>query len=263
MIQPLHRHDFYFVLLIDQGQGEHVIDFQSFDVQNKSLFFLRPGQVHQLTLTRGTSGYLLQFDRAFITQNSQAIKPLLRQVDQSACALLSNEAHAGLLELMIKMGAEYTSLQRHRDMAIGALVQLFLIELIRITGQAHPYQQTAASYEQQRLAEFLDLLQEHLPSAHQVNDYAEMMNLSPYQLNRMLKNTLQKTCSEAIREQLLLEAKRYLLATNNQIKDIARLLGFEDTSYFIRFFKKHAHLSPETFRTVNPPVTYSSLPICH
>lgn len=74
------------------------------------------------------------------------------------------------------------------------------------------------------------------------------MNLSPYQLNEITKATIGKTASELINEHIILEAKRYLLATPNQIKDIADHLGYEDVSYFIRFFKKHTGYSPEAFR---------------
>ena len=74
------------------------------------------------------------------------------------------------------------------------------------------------------------------------------MNLSPYQLNEITKSAVGKTASELINDHIILEAKRYLLATPNQIKDIADMLGYEDVSYFIRFFKKHTGHSPESFR---------------
>jgi AraC-like DNA-binding protein len=74
------------------------------------------------------------------------------------------------------------------------------------------------------------------------------MNLSHYQLNEITKVTVGKTASELINEHIILEAKRYLLATSNQIKDIADHLGYEDVSYFIRFFKKQSGYSPESFR---------------
>jgi YesN/AraC family two-component response regulator len=57
-----------------------------------------------------------------------------------------------------------------------------------------------------------------------------------------------KTASELINEYIILEAKRYLLATPNQIKEIADQLGYEDVSYFIRFFRKQTGYSPEAFR---------------
>jgi AraC family transcriptional regulator, transcriptional activator of pobA len=74
------------------------------------------------------------------------------------------------------------------------------------------------------------------------------MSLSAYQLNEITKSSIGKTASDLINEHIILEAKRYLLATPNQVKDIADLLGYEDPSYFIRFFKKHTGHSPDAFR---------------
>jgi len=75
-----------------------------------------------------------------------------------------------------------------------------------------------------------------------------MLNLSVYQLNAITKATLGKTCSEVINEHIILEAKRCLLATSNKIGQTAYRLGYEDISYFIRFFKKQTGYSPEAFR---------------
>jgi hypothetical protein len=65
MIQDLHRHDFYFALFLEKGKGEHIIDFNSFPVSDHTMFFMRPGQVHQLSLEKGSTGYLMQFSRDF------------------------------------------------------------------------------------------------------------------------------------------------------------------------------------------------------
>ena len=81
-----------------------------------------------------------------------------------------------------------------------------------------------------------------------MSQYADLLNLSPYQLNAITKASVGKTVAQLIDEQIILEAKRYLLATPNQVKDIAWDLGYEDVSYFIRFFKKHTGLSPDAFR---------------
>lgn len=74
------------------------------------------------------------------------------------------------------------------------------------------------------------------------------MNLTTYRLNTITKELLGKTPSTLINEYVVLEAKRLLLATSNQIQQIADLLGYEDVSYFVRYFKKHTNYSPEAFR---------------
>jgi AraC-like DNA-binding protein len=74
------------------------------------------------------------------------------------------------------------------------------------------------------------------------------MHLSLYQLNEITKTSLGIKASDLINEQIILEAKRYLCATSSQVKEIADHLGFEDHSYFIRFFRKHTGYSPELYR---------------
>ena len=63
--QELHRHDFFFILLLQNGSGSHDIDFTSYQVLDKSIFFLRPGQVHQLTLDPVCKGFLIEFSYEF------------------------------------------------------------------------------------------------------------------------------------------------------------------------------------------------------
>ena len=83
-------------------------------------------------------------------------------------------------------------------------------------------------------------------------DYAKKMNLTTYQLNAITKEALGKTCSEVISDGVVLEAKRRLLATATQVSQIAWDLGYEDVSYFIRFFKRHTAFTPEAFRNKFP-----------
>ena len=42
--------------------------------------------------------------------------------------------------------------------------------------------------------------------------------------------------------------RRQLLATTNQVNHIASELGYEDPSYFFRFFRKHTGYSPQSYR---------------
>jgi len=39
-----------------------------------------------------------------------------------------------------------------------------------------------------------------------------------------------------------------LINSDRYVSEIASLLRFEDNSYFVRFFKKHAGVTPEEFR---------------
>src|SRR5688500_407832 len=69
LVQELHRHDYFFLLAVETGKGHHKVDFTPYEVNDHSVFFLRPGQVHELSLEAGTTGYLLQFNPEFYFPN--------------------------------------------------------------------------------------------------------------------------------------------------------------------------------------------------
>ncbi|MEO8405623.1 MAG: helix-turn-helix domain-containing protein, partial [Chitinophagaceae bacterium] len=131
---------------------------------------------------------------------------------------------------------------------IKSNLDIFFIEYIRQSRNPDGTFKNAKSYAQERLEDLLELIIDHITTKKQVSQYADLLSLSTYQLNAITRAAIGKPASELINDQIILEAKRYLLATHNQVKDIADILGYEDISYFIRFFKKHTGYSPEVFR---------------
>lgn len=248
LIHDLHRHDFYFILAIIKGKGNHEIDFTAYEVQDNSVFFLRPGQVHQLALDAGCTGYLLEFDTEFYHPQGKLSNQRLRKASNKNYCVLEESRFNRLQALLSSMFHEYTAREEGYQDVIKASLDIFFIEFVRQSPNPKGESATANSYTQERFEDFLELLDKHIVTHKQVSQYTEMMNLSPYQLNEITKSSIGKTASDMINEHIILEAKRYLLATSNQVKDIADHLGYEDTSYFIRFFKKHIGHSPEAFR---------------
>ena len=245
MVQELHRHDFFFVLALEKATGSHVIDFTSYDVGSHTVFFMRPGQVHQLVLKAGSEGYLMQFKSDFYYAREKTYSQLLRKAGSINCYRFDAITFKKVLSTLHSIFHEYTGeLDGHHEVINANLVILF-IELVR---QQDNKPNGASLYAQERLEKFLELLERHMGSHKSVSQYADMLNVTPYQLNAITKSTLGKTCSEVINEHIILESKRFLLATSDQINEVADHLGYPDVSYFIRFFKKHTGHSPESFR---------------
>ena len=246
MVQELHRHDFFFILVLKKGKGTHEIEFTSHNIGDRSVFFMRPGQVHRLVLKAGSIGYLMEFKPDFYPHDTVSHQLLRKASDKNRCQLDAN-GFKKLLDVSSVIFEEHSGKQESYKEVIKANLVVFFIELvrqqncIRSSNQVNPY-------AQERLDQFLELVETHLFNHKEVSYYADQLNLSIYQLNSITKATLGKTSSELINEHIILETKRYLLATSNQVTQIAQYLGYEDVSYFIRFFKKHTGYSPETFR---------------
>ncbi len=248
MIQELHRHDFFFILVLKKGSGSHEIDFISYTIGDYSIFFMRPGQVHQLTLKTGSTGYLIEFNADFYYPKDKLSAQLLQKVSNRNLCQLDAEKIKRLFSLLDYILNEYNDKKENYQQVIKANLGIFFIELMRQRQNKEDISNTTHSYQQEQLDKFLELIEKNSSTHKQVSQYAEMLNLSAYQLNAISKTILGKTSSDLINEYIILEAKRYLLATTSQISQIAYHLGYQDISYFIRFFKKHTGYSPEAFR---------------
>jgi AraC family transcriptional activator of pobA len=246
MTQELHRHDFFYILALEKGAGDHEIDFTPYKVRDNSIFFMRPGQVHQLALGAGSIGYLLGFNSDFYYHDKVSNQVLRKASNVNFYQLDANRIKK-LFFVLTYIFQEYSEKQEGYKEVIKANLDILFIELVR--QQDSIFSDHASPYSHERLQEFLELLEKHIHHKKQVSQYADMLNLSVYQLNAITKATLGKTCSEVMTEYIILESKRYLLATSNQITQIAYQLGYDDVSYFIRFFKKQTGTSPEVFRS--------------
>ncbi len=249
MFQDIHRHNFYFVLALKKGKGNHVIDFTSYKVDNNCIFIMRPGQVHQLELMADSTGYLMEFNLEFYHLNDRGTSHVLRKATTTNLCQLTEVSFDKLHSMMDNICQEYKDAKDGYHEVIRAQLDIFFIEFVRNRQQTKPSPTSASLYELERLEEFLQLIETHISSKKQISEYTDLLNLSTYQLSAITKRVMGKTPSELINEYIVLESKRYLLATSEQVNQIAWHLGYEDTSYFIRFFKKHTGYSPEAFRS--------------
>lgn len=244
----LHKHDFFFLLAIKKGKGVHEIDFKQYEILPNSVFILRPGQVHRLELKKGSAGFLVEFDPAFYPPKHSSLTNLWRKaIARSYCPNIGkafNKLQATLQEIQ----SEFINQKENYTEAIISHLDLFFIEYVRQSSNPKSIAKTNSNYVQERFDEITAAIEKNVAGMKSISDYANLLNLSPYQLNSITKSSVGKTVSDLINEQIILEAKRFLLATHLQVKDIADYLGYEDISYFIRFFKKHTSQSPEAFR---------------
>lgn len=248
MIQELHRHDFFFILVLEKGSGRHEIDFQPYEISDYCVFLMRPGQVHQLSLGEDSSGYLIHFTPEFLYSDDQKQQSLLRSAGNKNFCRPSAERFGRIDAILASVLAEYTTRQEGYREVIKSSLNIFFIELLRHCQGLEIKRSESDLYQQEKLEKFTELLEKDSNAHKQVAHYADALHLSPYQLAAISKKLLGKTPSELINAQLILEARRQLLATSNQVNQIAYHLGYEDVSYFIRFFKKHTGHSPEAFR---------------
>ena len=93
-----------------------------------------------------------------------------------------------------------------------------------------------------------DLLAANVSNERSVDFYAKQLDITPNHLNKSVKTVTGRTAITILNEMSIQEAKMQLKHTSLSISDIAFQLGFEDLSYFSRFFKKATGMSPMDYR---------------
>ena len=81
-----------------------------------------------------------------------------------------------------------------------------------------------------------------------LKDIAQEVNFSPTYLASLLRQLVGNTALELIRERRMLEARRLLLNTENDIGTIGELVGYKSTTYFIRQFRRVHDQTPYVWR---------------
>lgn len=250
VVQALHRHDHYFLLVLTNGEGVHECDFRPHALMPRTIYAMRPGQVHRLELKAGSTGYILQFKADFLATSDPGARLVLRRAGHLEAYRTDAERYGELRMLLDRIARAYASQQEGHLHIVRAYLGAFLADLVLQAPVPAPAS-GAKGYTQERLEELLELIEANVHRVKEVATYAALMHLSTYQLNAIAKAGTGRTCSELITDQLILEAKRYLLATTDQVTQVADRLGYDDPSYFIRFFKKHTGHTPEGFRKIS------------
>ena len=92
-----------------------------------------------------------------------------------------------------------------------------------------------------------DFINDNLSSDISLNTIAEHMHFNPSYLSRYYKAVTSGNLSDYINKVRIEKAKKYLAKNRYTISEIADMLGFSSSSYFIIFFKKHTGITPKKF----------------
>ncbi len=247
-----HRHSYYEMLFIEEGQGIHEIDFHSYMIQGPGLHFLTPGQVHLLNASKPCKGYILAFSEEFYSLHggsSLILKQLpFFQPAQKQPIIAIDEAEKQYFHNLIEnFVIEYLAPEPDQSIIgkyLGIILQksytLFLNRLNSV--------QKLKGNQPEIVGRFQEMVEKNFLKIHEVQTYAQELAVSPDYLSKTVKKFLSISAQEYILEKLLLEAKRLLVFTNLTSKEIAYHVNFEDPSYFSRIFKKKTGHTPNEYR---------------
>lgn len=160
---------------------------------------------------------------------------------------LTEERAAALGRVIDDLRAEYEVADGLREEMLRMQLKRFIILCTRFARERF-----AVHADREKLFDIVRryyvLVDEHFRTRKRVQDYAGLLNRSPKTLANLFAAYGQPSPLSIIRDRVNAEARRLLLYTSKSAKEIAYLLGYEDTAAFSRFFAKMNGESITAFR---------------
>lgn len=248
----IHRDDHYMFIVQKKGHFILEVDFKIIELKGPSLCFVAPGQIHQYIEQKDNDGWFLFTEAGSVSELYQEILDLHQWLCQSI-PIEENDVIFDLLSAFEKTEKDKTLHafpveQSLTDTAIGVIIS-------RISELPMPrLQHSAQRYTITR--QFKKLISEHFKRTKQVQQYAQLLTITPLYLNEAVKQVTGYPASFWIQQKILLEARRLLFYTSMDVKQIAFELGYDDPVYFSRFFKKGTGITALEFRAKNQDLSH-------
>ncbi|MGC4231846.1 MAG: AraC family transcriptional regulator [Niabella sp.] len=252
-----HIHSFYQVIWFKQGKGKHSVDFNEYDVFTNAIFFIAPNQVHYFDKNPDYEGVLIHFNEAFLVKNENEMEFFLKYnlfnnpYQQPSCCIGTGIDEI-LDEYILQLKQELENNEAFgKELLLRNYLKNFLIQIQR---RKIEFEKSSGHLPQLldekrlQLVKFINLINENYKKGLTIAEYARLLHISSRSLSDLTSQLLSKTPSRMVQERIILEAQRILLYSNLNINQVGYRLGFDDISYFVKYFKKHTGISPSEFR---------------
>lgn len=248
-----HKHNYFELCIFTGGTGEHEIDFQNHPIQSPSIHILHPGQVHLIRRGKQYEGYLFVFSKEFSNLRFNGLEiipgyPLVTHFKNGPILNMTREEYSDFAILISSVEKEFEQSSPESEEIIISFLNIFFLRLRNRFMTLLKHENPVNDPSRKLVYSFNQLVDRHFNEIHQVKEYAELLGESPFVLNRAVKGLTGKTPSELIVERLILEAKRLLLYSDLNNKEVAYKLNYDDPSYFARIFRKKTGSTPTDFR---------------
>ena len=209
-------------------------------------------EVYVLTLCTKGHGTLavnekkceLKSNDIFICRPSHILETLMMSVDFECLCMIIQYAQ------LIKATMAQSNKHYYKEI-VTSLLCAMSFDFSNILEKKISAEKPMFSTSENLFNDFFDLLTSTVARHRPVAYYAEKLNVTSKYLSVICKKVSGKTALEIITEYAIKEIETQLQRRDKTIKGIAVELGFENISYFSKYFKHFTGISPKKYRETN------------
>lgn len=245
---PCPQHGLVFILIYS-GSGMMCTNEKNYNVSRGMLISIAPFQTHFFTEQSADFQYqYIAFEFDFMASFPLLLKPYVAEkIERCPCMRPDANTFKLLKDHYRQICLQYNRIDHpSRVDIVKALLYVFIAEVSYIYS-LHPVN-VKTTHQEQVTSDFLKLLHTFYHKERKPEFYAEKLSMSPCHLSKILKQTTGQSLFVWICEFVIKEAKILLHSTDMNISQISDQLNFPNSSYFARYFRKYAGISPMEYR---------------
>ena len=254
---PLHVHDFHEIALIYSGKATHITANGDREIQGGDLMSIKPGQAHgykniqNLVLMNILLKHSFFYDDRFGLHSIPAFTALFSKgtetdIEKSQIAhyRMDYSVFCTARDLIEKANNELNARSDGYRAMVVSLVQELIILILRNYKKNSMAQPSFA----QNISNLFGFVKNSYKTHIDIETLTAISGMSESQVFRAFKHYMDCTPVQYINKLRLSSAVDALIQTDRTITDIALDLGFNDSNYFTRLFRKHLKFSPREYR---------------
>lgn len=241
---PLHWHDRFEVLIVDEGSMLARIAGEEHVAKAGDIVIVNPGCTHEATVIEDVSYRVMMFE--FVAQFAQdkiayrLLRPFVNHASVFMPLINDSEVSALIDEIFRVTRERRTGFQL---MQVG-LVYQFLSMLF----ERHQDTRYVRPVAEGRLRQVIEYIADHYCEDISSASISEMFGYDESYFCRLFKSVVGIRPMEYIRVLRLEKARRLLTNEKTGISKIALECGFSDMNYFTRCFRRHYGITAGEYR---------------
>jgi len=248
--EPLVFNGFVLTICL-KGEAKMGMNYRDFSIKENNIFTYMPNQIFRLKERTDnllienlflSSDYILQLplSRDFDLLKKIAVEPVQE---------VSPEIIHNMLELHSLIAKHHRREDNlYRESQTKALIFALLMEVSAAYSGFTPEKNPTITRQELLTDEFFKLMLQHFKQERSVAYYADKLCLTPKYLSMTVKKITGHPISDWINEVVIIETKRMLKATDMTALQISEELNFPNPSFFGRFFKQYAGMTPLQYK---------------
>jgi AraC family transcriptional activator of pobA len=245
-----HYHDFFQMMML-QGGGTVMHDFQENRVSGVTLLFLRPGQIHNIQPKLGLDGHTVSFTQAFFDHRAAPPSalfelPFFFPIGGSCLLPIPPAQAVSIKDVFEEMQREFAEAAMNAAEVLRAWLRILFVRAQRLYHLNHP--QGPLSRASLLVRQFYLAVEADFRQERTLASYARKLEVTANHLNDVVRAETGQPAGALIRQRRLLDARRLLLHSDLNVAEIGYQTGFPDPAYFGRFFRRETGRTPAAFR---------------